>query len=120
MFKRSKPRKQDTRVHDTLTQIGGEDVEKVLPARVLKSQRRDKGVAKDHQERSNAHKCDELSPSRHDDAGDETADGRCEGGDGESGACFGGRVEEDDLEEEGEVEEVLRSLLVWVSRTRGL
>ena len=119
MFKRSKPSKQDTRVHDTLTQVGREDVEKVLPPRVLKSQRRDKGVANDHQERSHAHEGDELSPSRHDDAGDETADGGCEGGDGQSGACCGGRVEEDDLEEEREVEEVLRSSSVSGASSRG-
>lgn len=107
MIERGQRGKQDARVHNSLAEVGGENVNKIFPARVLEGKRGNQGVAQDHQEGSSADKRDKLSPARHDNAGNEATNGRGQRWDSEPGTGGGGGVEEDDLEEQRKIEKVL-------------
>ena len=100
---------QNTRVHDALAKVGGKDVDEILPFGVLKSERSNQGIAEDHQGGSNADKGDELSPARHDHPSNEAADGSGQRRNRKSGAGGGGRVKQNDLEEQRKIEEVLET-----------
>jgi hypothetical protein len=107
VVKRGQESEQDARVHDPLAQVRREDVHVVLPRRVLKAQGRHQRVAHHHERGTDPDKRDQLAPSRHHNTGDQAADRRRQGWNRQPGACGSGRVEQDDLEEQREIEQVL-------------
>jgi len=68
---------EDARVDDPLAQVGGKDEDVILPPRILELKRGDESVTNGHQNGTGPHQREELAPSRHDDSGDESADGSC-------------------------------------------
>lgn len=108
MIERGQRGKQDARVHNSLAEVGRENVHEIFPSGVLESKRGNQGVAKDHQEGSSTDERYKLSPTRHDNAGNEATKGRGQRWDSEPGTSGGGGVEEDDLEEQRKIEKVLK------------
>lgn len=98
---------QDAGIHNSLTQVGGNDVCVVLPFRVLEPQKRNQQVSNAHQSCTSPNEMGKFPPSRHHDAGDEPAQWSCERWDGKTSASLGGAVQKNDLEEQRKCEEKL-------------
>lgn len=102
---------QDAGINNPLAQVRRKDVHIVLPLRVLEAQRRYQGVAKHHEEGPDPHKSHQLPPPRHYDASDQTANRRGQRRNCQSSPCSRRGIEQNDLEEEGQVEQILQRMV---------
>jgi hypothetical protein len=99
LFKGSNVSEENTGVHDSLPQVGGKEIDKVFPARVMVLKGGHNAVAKHHEEAAKTNEVAEHAPTTHDKSREESTDRCCQRGNYKSHASFGSRVEENDLEE---------------------
>lgn len=108
MVESGKEREQDSRIDDSLSQIGGNYVDEILPAGIIEAQEHYQHISNEHQTSTSAHKVGQFSPARHHNSGDETTEGRRKRRDSQASARLGWTFKQDDLEKKGNCEEELQ------------
>lgn len=73
MVECSKEGEKNSGIHNTLAETGGNDVGKVLPRRVVELYEHDHQVANAHEQGSSTYEIRKLSPTRHDNARNESS-----------------------------------------------
>ena len=94
-----------------MAEIGRENVDKVLPCGIFESERRDQSVSESHQNGTAPYQSSQLSPSRHDYAGNDATDQCRKRWDSKASAGCSRGIEQNDLEEQWQHEQVLGQLL---------
>jgi len=107
VIKSSEERKEDSRIDYSLSQIGRNYVDEILPAGIVETQERHQHVSNEHQASTSAYKVGQLSPVRHHNSRNEPTERRGERWNSQASARFGRAVKEDDLEKERNCKEEL-------------
>ena len=88
MLESRKKSKENTGINNSLTKVGGEDVDVILPRRIMEFQKHYQQIPQEHESGPNAHKQRKSSPPGHDITSNKASYRRRKRGDCQSSSSF--------------------------------
>lgn len=107
MIEYCQKRKEGARICHALSQIGGKEIDDVLPTLIVELETGHQRIPESHEEGSSSDKRSELTPAGHDHARNQASQRCRKGWNDESASSLGCRFSEDNLKEERYLEEEL-------------
>lgn len=104
MVECSQERKQNPRIHNTLTKTGWNHVDKVFPRCIIELDEHHHQVTNAHEHGPSPHQVRQLAPAGHDNAGDEPTNRCSQGGNGQSRSSLRGGFQQDNLKKKRQSE----------------